>query len=167
MRPLARYNSKTGVGAESEGKTAMRIPMKVDYGVRALVDLAQRAAEGRPARTADIAERQGVPEAYLDQVLTSLSKFGFIASRRGPQGGHGLARDPGSITLDEVVGALDGSNPPLECIDDATGCALSGCCAQRDIWRDVEDAIHRVLTTTTIADLASRQQERAARPQGT
>ena len=142
----------------------MRIPMKVDYGVRALVDLAEHAGGGRPARTADIAERQGVPEPYLDQVLATLSKFGFVSSRRGPQGGHGLARDAGDITLDEVVGALDGSNSPLECIDDAAGCALSGCCAQRDIWRDVEEAIRRVLTTTTIADLASRQRERAQRP---
>lgn len=142
----------------------MRIPMKVDYGVRALVDLAERAGADRPIRTADIAERQGVPEPYLDQVLTTLNKFGFVASRRGPQGGHGLARDAAAITLDEVVGALDGSNSPLECIDDAAGCALSDCCAQRDIWRDVEDAIHRVLTTTTIADLVSRQRERANQP---
>ena len=167
LGPPTRYNKRTSVGAKSEAERRMRIPMKVDYGVRALVDLAQRVGEGRAVSAADIAERQGVPEAYLDQVLTSLSKSGFIASRRGPQGGHSLARDPGAITLDEVVGALDGSNPPLECIDDAAGCALSGCCAQRDIWRDVEDAIHRVLVTTTIADLARRQQARAAAPQGT
>ena len=58
----------------------MRIPMKVDYGVRALVDLAMRADTGRPVRTADIAGRQNIPEPYLDQVLTTLNKFGFIAA---------------------------------------------------------------------------------------
>ena len=142
----------------------MRIPMKVDYGVRALVDLAGQADVHRPVRTADIAGRQGIPEPYLDQVLTTLNKFGLITSRRGPQGGHVLARAASDITLDEVVATLDGRNPPLECIDDATECALSGCCAQRDIWRDVEDAIHAVLTTTTIADLAERQQARTAAP---
>ena len=142
----------------------MRIPMKVDYGVRALVDLAEQADVRRPVRTADIAGRQGIPEPYLDQVLTTLNKFGLITSRRGPQGGHVLGRAPADITLDEVVATLDGRNPPLECIDDATECALSGCCAQRDIWRDVEDAIHAVLTTTTIADLARRQQARTASP---
>ncbi len=142
----------------------MRIPMKVDYGVRALVDLAGQYDVHRPVRTADIAGRQGIPEPYLDQVLTTLNKFGLITSRRGPQGGHVLARAASDITLDEVVATLDGRNPPLECIDDATECALSGCCAQRDIWRDVEDAIHAVLTTTTIADLAERQQARSAAP---
>jgi hypothetical protein len=70
----------------------MRIPMKVDYGVRALVDLAQQADAGRPVRTAEIAQRQNIPEPYLDQVLTTLNKFGFIRSRRGPQGGHVLGR---------------------------------------------------------------------------
>lgn len=140
----------------------MRIPMKVDYGVRALVDLAGQADVHRPVRTTDIAGRQGIPEPYLDQVLTTLNKFGLITSRRGPQGGHVLARAASDITLDEVVATLDGRNPPLECIDDANECALSGCCAQRDIWRDVEDAIHAVLTTTTIADLAERQQARTA-----
>lgn len=142
----------------------MRIPMRVDYGVRALVDLAGQPDVQRPVRTADIAGRQGIPEPYLDQVLTTLNKFGLITSRRGPQGGHVLARAASDITLDEVVATLDGRNPPLECIDDATECALSGCCAQRDIWRDVEDAIHAVLTTTTIADLATRQQARTAAP---
>lgn len=142
----------------------MRIPMKVDYGVRALVDLAVQTDAHRPVRTADIAGRQGIPEPYLDQVLTTLNKYGLITSRRGPQGGHVLAREASGITLDEVVATLDGSNPPLECIDDATECALSGCCAQRDIWRDVEDAIHAVLVTTTIADLAERQQARTAAP---
>ena len=142
----------------------MRIPMKVDYGVRALVDLAGQPDVHRPVRTADIAGRQGVPEPYLDQVLTTLNKSGLITSRRGPQGGHVLARAASDITLDEVVATLDGRNPPLECIDDATECALSGCCAQRDIWRDVEDAIHAVLITTTIADLARRQQARTVAP---
>lgn len=142
----------------------MRIPMKVDYGVRALVDLAGQADIHRPVRTADIAGRQGIPEPYLDQVLATLNKVGLITSRRGPQGGHVLARPAGDITLDLVVATLDGRNPPLECIDDATECALSRCCAQRDIWRDVEDAIRAVLTTTTIADLARRQQARTTAP---
>ena len=142
----------------------MRIPMKVDYGVRALVDLAGQPDAQRPVRTADIAVRQDIPEQYLDQVLTTLNKYGLITSRRGPQGGHVLARAASKITLDEVVATLDGRNPPLECIDDATGCALSECCAQRDIWRDVEDAIHAVLATTTIADLAHRQRARAPAP---
>ena len=61
----------------------MRVSMKVDYGVRALIDLAQNHGNG-PVQTAEIASRQSVPEPYLDQLLTSLKKVGFVRSRRGP-----------------------------------------------------------------------------------
>ncbi len=135
----------------------MRIPMKVDYGVRALVDLALHAQHGRPVRTAEIAQRQSIPEPYLDQVLTTLNKFGFIRSRRGPQGGHVLARPAREITLDDVVATLEGRSAPLDCMEDAAECVLSAECAQRNIWRDVEEAVHTVLSTTTIGDLAARQ----------
>jgi Rrf2 family protein len=135
----------------------MRIPMKVDYGVRALVDLALRPDGDRLSRTADIAGRQSIPEPYLEQVLTTLNKFGFIRSRRGPRGGHALARSASQITLDDVVATLEGRIAPLDCIDDMAECTLAAACAQRDIWKDVEDAVHQVLTTTTVGDLAERQ----------
>lgn len=140
----------------------MRIPMKVDYAVRALVDLGQHDDEA-PVRTAEIAARQNVPEAYLDQVLTALNKFGYIRSRRGPQGGHQLARPAVEITLSDVLATLEGRSAPLDCIDDSSECVLSGTCAQRDIWRGVEDAIQAVLRGTTIADLIARQPRALAR----
>ena len=142
----------------------MRIPMKVDYGVRALIELAQNIESGKLVRTAEIAERQGIPEPYLDQVLTTLNKFGFIRSRRGPQGGHVLARPSFEITLDEVVATLEGRTPPLECFDDSSCCAVSDDCAQRDIWRDVEEAINAVLTTSSIGELAFRQKKKVVQP---
>ena len=80
----------------------MKIPMKVDYGVRALVELALHHGEGH-IQTSVIAYKQGIPEAYLDQLMTSLNKFDFVASRRGPQGGHSLAMDPKDIDLNMVM----------------------------------------------------------------
>ena len=135
----------------------MRIPMKVDYGVRALVDLALQVEAGRPVRTAEIAARQSIPEPYLDQVLTTLNKFGFIRSRRGPSGGHVLARLAADITLNDVVATLEGRTAPLDCVDDVEECALAATCAQRDIWRDVDAAVHKVLMNTSVGDLADRQ----------
>ena len=140
----------------------MRIPMKVDYGVRALVDLAMHSGEG-PVQTSEIANRQGIPEPYLDQLLTTLNKFGFIRSRRGPQGGHTLARDPREIDLGMIMSTLEGSSPPLDCFIEPTDCIMYQTCAQRDIWRSVEEAIQGVLTSTTIADLAYRQSHMASR----
>ncbi|MBI4337114.1 MAG: Rrf2 family transcriptional regulator [Chloroflexi bacterium] len=140
----------------------MRVPMKVDYGVRALVDLAHHYGQG-PVQTAEIASRQSVPEPYLDQLLTTLSKFGFVRSRRGPQGGHMLARPPSEVTLEMIVSTLEGSSAPLDCIEEPAECILSRACAQRDVWRSVEEAVQAVLSSTTLADLANRQRQLAVR----
>ena len=135
----------------------MKVPMKVDYGVRALIELAQRYGSGS-VQTVEIAERQSIPEAYLEQLLPTLSRFGFIRSRRGPQGGHALAKAPHEISLGMVMAGLEGTAAPLDCIDEPDGCNLSRICAQRDVWRSVEDAVQSVLNSTTIADLANRQE---------
>ena len=62
----------------------MKVSMRGDYGIRALVDLADHYGEG-PVQSREIAERQYIPEPYLDQLLTMLRKAGFIHSRRGPR----------------------------------------------------------------------------------
>ena len=76
----------------------MHIPMQVDYGVRALVDLAVHDGE-RPIRASDIAGRQHIPEPYLARVLHALRKQGLTDSQRGPLGGHSLAVDPSRIMM--------------------------------------------------------------------
>src|SRR3989304_5201364 len=86
----------------------MKVSMKGDYGVRALIELAHHYGEG-PVQSAVIASRQGVPEPYLDQLLTALRRAGFIRSVRGPQGGHALIRDPQELRLSEAIGALEGT----------------------------------------------------------
>lgn len=134
----------------------MRIPMKVDYGVRALVELASIYGEGQ-VRTADIAYRQGIPEAYLDQLMTTLNKFGFVISRRGPQGGHKLAMPPSEIDLGMIMKTLDGNSSPLDCFINPEDCAFSESCAQQEVWKSVEDAVQEVLGNITLADLSQRQ----------
>ena len=134
----------------------MKVPMKVDYGVRALVELAQHYGEGH-IQTAVIAYKQGIPEAYLDQLMTSLNKFGFVHSRRGPQGGHALAMDPKDIDLNMVMERLDSSNSPLDCLINPDECVFSDTCAQQEVWKSIEATIRDVLSNITVADLAQRQ----------
>ena len=136
----------------------MRIPMRVDYGVRALVELAQ-CDSGMPMQTAEIARRQGIPEAYLDQVLTSLHKAGLIRSRRGPQGGHTLAMDSAHIDLAQVMSTLEGRSPILDCLVEPDGCHLADTCAQREVWSVFEEGVRELLSDTTIASMARRQRE--------
>jgi len=85
----------------------MRVSNRADYGVRALFDLALHFGQG-PIQSRDIAARQGVPEAYLHQVLGALSRAGLVKSTRGPLGGHELVRQPGSVTLWDILNLLDG-----------------------------------------------------------
>ena len=137
----------------------MKVSMKVDYGLRAMVALAQQYGRGA-AHSSDIAAEQHIPESYLEQLLTILSKAGFIKSKRGPQGGHVLTKAPTQITLDEIVAALEGLTPPISCIQNPADCAQSATCAQRDVWRASEEAAQKVLKTTTLAQLAQNQQRR-------
>ena len=134
----------------------MRIPMKVDYGVRALVELALHTGEGQ-VQTAEIAANQGIPEAYLDQLMTTLHKCGFVISRRGPQGGHRLAVQPQEINLHMVMASLDSSVSPLDCLTQPSDCVFSDSCAQQEVWKSVEDAVRDVLRNITLSDLAQRQ----------
>ena len=102
----------------------MYIPIKVDYGVRALVDLALNGNEG-PVRASEIAKRTVIPEQYLAQVLHTLNKSGFTGSQRGPRGGHFLVMDPSNIKLSSVMMSLGGTETPVACLADNTICVHS------------------------------------------
>jgi Rrf2 family protein len=136
----------------------MKVSTKGDYGVRALVELAHRYGGG-PVQSAEIAAKQEVPEPYLDQLLTTLRRAGFIRSVRGPQGGHALIRRPEELKLSEVVQALEGSLAPIACVDDPDACTRSGGCVQREVWERVRDATLEILESVSIADLAERERQ--------
>jgi Rrf2 family protein len=130
----------------------MRISTKGDYGVRALIELTHQYGNGT-MQSAQIAARQRIPEPYLDQLLTTLRKAGFIRSVRGPQGGHALVKAPDEIRLSEVISVLEGSLSPVSHLHDEG----HQCRAAHEVWHRVEDATRKILDGVTIADLASRE----------
>lgn len=136
--------------------------MKVDYAVRALIELADTYGSGTK-QSADIAERWNIPAPYLDQLLTALRKAGLVASVRGPQGGHALARNPSSISVREVFEALEGPLQPIDCLEDNPRCSFSRACAIQDLWLDVQKSVSQLLGSVTIGDLAQKQAA-ASRP---
>ena len=83
----------------------MHVPVQVDYGVRALVDLAEHSNKGT-VRASEIAGRQGIPEQYLARVLHTLQRNGITRAQRGPTGGHELAKGPDEITMGAVMNTL-------------------------------------------------------------
>lgn len=138
----------------------MKVSTKGDYGIRALIELAHHYGEARPTQSGEIAARQNIPESYLEQLLTTLRRAGFIRSVRGPQGGHTLIRNPKELRVSEVIEALEGSIIPIDCLDEASTCSKRGGCAQREMWEAVRQAVLAVLENTTIGQLAER--DRAA-----
>ena len=133
----------------------MHIPVQVDYGVRALVDLAEHEREGT-VRASDIARRKGIPEPYLARVLLTLQNNGVVKSQRGPSGGHSLAMDAAKISMATVMDSLGGTRLMVNCLEHADLCDLAPECTQRDVWQEVEEAVMNILRSTSIADLVNR-----------
>jgi Rrf2 family protein len=84
----------------------MRISAKVDYAVRAALELA--ASGGEPIKGEAIADAQGIPLKFLENILGELKHTGIVASRRGAQGGYWLAKDAGEVSLADIVRAVEG-----------------------------------------------------------
>ena len=138
----------------------MMFSTKAEYGVRVMVELARRSG-GDPIPLAEIAERGGLPLAYLEHLVARLRKAGLVDSRRGSRGGYMLARPPAEITMAEVVQALEGSIAPIECISQAPDGSIvcsresdpGHACPTKLLWTRVRLAIVRTLQETTLADL--------------
>lgn len=129
------------------------------YGVKALLDLALHDGEG-PSSTKAVAERQGLPEAYLEQLMGPLRKAGIVRSVRGPQGGYVLGASAREITLLKVVEALEG-----DLSED--GCRCGGAapdCLDHTLWRRLGEHMAAFLEGMTLADLAEEQRLRAESP---
>jgi Rrf2 family protein len=133
----------------------MKLTMKGDYGLRAMLDMAAYYGQG-PVESAHIASRQDIPEQYLDQILMVLRKEGLVKSIRGPKGGHMLAKPPGQITMAQVMQALEGYVPPMQCLPDPGFCSLSPGCALREVWQKIDAMTQQILSSTTIEELAQR-----------
>jgi len=131
----------------------MKVSTRAEYGIRALIDLAQRYGQG-PVQSHDIARRQGLPEPYLNQLMIALRRAGLVESKRGPSGGHVLARPPERITVGDAFVALEGSVAPWMCVEEEDAhCIYAPGCGLRPVWQAVKEATEHVLNRTTLADI--------------
>jgi Rrf2 family transcriptional regulator, cysteine metabolism repressor len=130
----------------------MNISVKGEYALQAIFDLAlQSSAE--PVKIADIANRQKIPQKFLELILASLKQGGFVESRRGAEGGYRLARPADQITVGEVLKFVEEGKKAKRVKPDAFA----------DIWRRVDLAISGVLDRTTFAELVRRWKEMQTR----
>lgn len=95
--------------------TPMRLSTRSEYACLALIDLAERYGEGW-VRIEDIARRGKIPRKYLEAILLTLRKAGYLESRRGVSGGYALAKAPGRISVAEVIRLMDGPLAPVKSV---------------------------------------------------
>ena len=132
----------------------VKVSTRGDYASRALLSLALHAEHEGPTSVRDIAERTGLPQPYLEQILLALKGAGLVRSKRGVGGGYVLARSPSDITLGEIVSAVDG---PIAVGDfgrphEDGACDHEGQCVLLTVWSDVGDHMRRHLDGYTLAD---------------
>lgn len=137
----------------------MKFSQKTEYALRALLELGTRYGQG-PVSARAIAKAQNIPARFCEQVLNELKVGGLLKSQRGASGGAWLARDPSTITVDEVVNLVEGPVVTQACLDPFDEAARAQAhSAVQELWLDLQITIRERLSRVTLADLIRRQDE--------
>ena len=143
----------------------LKISQKLEYAIRAMIELAERRDDDTLVPAREIAERQQIPLRFLEQQLGSLSRAGLVESFRGAGGGCRIASDPAMITVAQVADAIEGQIYPVFCLEPSDHtCFADSRCGLQGFWADVARAVQEVFERTTVADLAARHRKMAPGP---
>jgi Rrf2 family protein len=142
----------------------MRLSKRGEYGLRAMITLAEPAKTGTsPAmlQIKDISQREKISPKFLEQILLMLKNAGLLHSKMGVGGGYYLARSASEITLGQIFRVLDGPVAPINCVShmayEPCGCPDEQTCGLRLAMSDVRNAIADILDNTSLADITTRQ----------
>ncbi len=139
----------------------MKVSTKGRYALRLMLDMALHETD-EPIRVKDIAARQEISDKYLEQIIATLNKAGYVKSIRGPQGGYRLTKRPEQYTVGMILRQIEGDLAPVACLEgDINECKRQNECATLILWEKLNDAIKGVVDTVTLADLMEWQQKQA------
>ncbi|MES2252310.1 MAG: Rrf2 family transcriptional regulator [Pseudomonadota bacterium] len=134
----------------------MKLSTKARYAVMALLDMLKEGKE-KPVSLVSIAERQSLPLPYLEQIFLKLRKSNLVQSTRGAQGGYVFARDPGDITLFDVLLSVDKAFKSKRCHNATMGCQPNGArCLTHDLWAKLDDVIEEFFKNLTLRHVIDR-----------
>lgn len=135
----------------------MKISTKGQYALRMMLDLAVNNT-GEYITIKSIAERESLPEKYLEQIMTVLSKSGYVKSIRGSKGGYKLSEKPESYTVGMILRAIEGSLTPVAFLDDTSNISSQiKDSVTFDVWLELNEAINKVVDNITLEQLAQKQ----------
>ena len=131
---------------------------KGKYGLKAMLTLAREHGRG-PILISDLAEHDAIPKKFLENILLTLKHRGLVQSRKGPHGGYQLGRPPTTISVGDVIRAVDGPLALISCVSQTAYAPCEECvtehdCAVRRVFQQVRDETARILDGTTLADAA-------------
>jgi Rrf2 family protein len=130
---------------------------KSEYALLALIELSLHYSKGEPLRICQIAAEQGIPDRYLEQLLATLRRAGFVKSQRGARGGYLLTREPWKMTLLDVVSCIEGFEAKAKEIKSPTTVEGAVVC---ELWQEVRESAEAVLARYTLQDLVDKRNAR-------
>lgn len=132
----------------------MKLSTKGRYGLRAMIDLADYSEE-TPQSITNIAMRQSISDSYLEQLMAKLKKAGLVESIRGAQGGYILSKSASSISVGDILRALEGDLSPVACqgIKSEQGCLGSDKCVTMNVWKRIDDSITAAVDSILLSEL--------------
>ena len=140
----------------------MKLSTKGRYGLRALIDIAVHEDQG-PVSVSDIAARQAISEAYLEQLLPRLRKASLITSQRGAAGGYRLTRPASEISVGDVLRAMEGSLDAVACAGlSDEGCAGADSCVTKYVWKRINESIAAAVDEIWLSSLVEESRKTEA-----
>ncbi len=135
----------------------MLVSTKGRYALRTMVDLAIHG-DGEPVKIKDIARRQEISGKYLEQIISMLSRAGYVRSIRGNQGGYFLAHPASEYTVGMILKVVEGNLSPVECLNGGENiCNRRQECVTLRLWQELDEAIKGVVERYTLDDLVQWQ----------
>lgn len=134
----------------------MKISTKGRYALRMMLEFALHPDQC--TKINQVAKRQQISDKYLEQIVTILSRAGYVKSIRGAQGGYYLTKDPSEYTVGMILRLTEGSLAPVACVEYETDhCGRFDRCAALMVWKQLDEAINSVVDHITLADLLTEQ----------
>lgn len=139
----------------------MRVTTWAEYGLLVSIHLARRGGE-TPTAARDMAEREGLPADYVEQILLKLRRAGLVNSVRGAKGGYFLARDASEITVKDVIEAAENRTFVVNCDlhrVSSVRCGPGSECTIRPVWRELQHRVDDLLASISLADMLRHESE--------
>ncbi len=129
----------------------MKISTRGRYALRIMIDLATND-DGKFISLKDIAERQGISNKYLEQIVAKLNKAGYLKVARGNNGGYKLAKKPEEYSVGDILRASEGDLAPIICLTEDGGCDHKSDCKTLFFWEGLNDVIQNYVDSVTLSD---------------